>query len=197
MNKLTVEYYFPTVTTKLARYSSDPEDNGCEHCHEFDELVIVEEGHGLHVINGKPMYIQQGDVFFVRGPDFHFYDELGTLKLINILINPMVNFHYLTDITPLLLSLSGQEAARYGWLAPDTRAQCKLIIEKIFASAMQSEDKCALRESCFFNCSLPFCMRNRRRNTATPNISCISFYITFRKTVFRNMTGRYCPSSFT
>lgn len=150
MNKLTVEYYFPTVTTKLALYSSDPEDNGCEHCHEFDELVIVEEGHGLHVINGKPMYIQQGDVFFVRGPDFHFYDELGTLKLINILINPMVNFHYLTDIAPLLLSLSGQDAARYGWLAPDTRAQCKLIIEKIFAPAMQSEEKRALRESCFF-----------------------------------------------
>lgn len=46
-------------------YASDPEDNSREHGHEFAELVIVEEGHGLHVINGRPLYIQQGDVFYV------------------------------------------------------------------------------------------------------------------------------------
>jgi len=150
MNKLSIEYYFPSAFSKLALYSSDPEDNGCEHCHEFDELVIVEEGHGLHVINGKPMYIQQGDVFFVSGADYHFYDELGTLKLINILINPKVNFDYLTGIEPLLHSFAGQDASRYGWLAPETRAQCKLLIEKIFSPALLADEKRALRESCFF-----------------------------------------------
>ena len=150
MNKLSIEYYFPSAFSKLALYSSDPEDNGCEHCHEFDELVIVEEGHGLHVINGKPMYIQQGDVFFVSGADYHFYDELGTLKLINILINPKVNFDYLTGIEPLLHSFAGQDASRYGWLAPETRAQCKVLIDKIFSPALLTDDKRALRESCFF-----------------------------------------------
>ncbi|WP_227551138.1 AraC family ligand binding domain-containing protein, partial [Klebsiella pneumoniae] len=48
------------------------------------------EGHGLHVINGRPLYIQQGDVFYVQPGDVHYYDELGTLKLINVLINPLV-----------------------------------------------------------------------------------------------------------
>ncbi len=67
-------------------YASDPEDNSQEHGHEFAELVIVEEGHGLHVINGRPLYIQQGDVFYVQPGDVHYYDELGTLKLINVLI---------------------------------------------------------------------------------------------------------------
>lgn len=60
---LTVEYYFTHPQDKLGMYASDPEDNSHEHSHEFAELVIVEEGHGLHVINGRPLYIQQGDVF--------------------------------------------------------------------------------------------------------------------------------------
>lgn len=63
MMMLTVEYYFTHPQDKLGMYASDPEDNSHEHSHEFAELVIVEEGHGLHVINGRPLYIQQGDVF--------------------------------------------------------------------------------------------------------------------------------------
>lgn len=63
MMTLTVEYYFAHPQDKLAMYASDPEDNSHEHSHEFAELVIVEHGHGLHVINGRPLYIQQGDVF--------------------------------------------------------------------------------------------------------------------------------------
>ncbi len=63
MNNLTITMYFNADSDKLALYKSDPEDNGCEHTHEFDELVIVEQGHGLHVINGRPLFVQQGDVF--------------------------------------------------------------------------------------------------------------------------------------
>lgn len=63
MEKLRVEAYFPSADEKLSVYSSDPEDNNSEHCHDFNELVIVDSGHGLHVINGKPVFIQEGDVF--------------------------------------------------------------------------------------------------------------------------------------
>ncbi|STW39494.1 HTH-type transcriptional activator RhaS [Klebsiella pneumoniae] len=63
MMTLTVEYYFTHPQDKLGMYASDPEDNSQEHGHEFAELVIVEEGHGLHVINGRPLYIQQGTYF--------------------------------------------------------------------------------------------------------------------------------------
>ncbi|ASG16637.1 helix-turn-helix domain-containing protein [Salmonella enterica subsp. enterica] len=150
MNLLTVDYYFPSVNHKLALYSSDPEDNSSEHCHEFDELVIVEEGHGLHVINDNPLYIQQGDVFYVQAGDHHFYDELGTLKLINILINPHESFHYLQKVEPLLHTFCAREAACYGWLSPDTRMQCRLLIEKIFSLRLADDAKCALREASFF-----------------------------------------------
>ena len=150
MHTLTVEYYFASSENKLAIYASDPEDNNHEHSHEFAELVIVEQGHGLHIINGRPLYIQQGDVFYVKPGDYHFYDELGTLKLINILLNPQVDFIYLRGLDELLDKFSARRAACYGWLAPDTRKHCRDLVEKIFAADMQEAKNNALREATFF-----------------------------------------------
>lgn len=72
MYKLEIEAYFASPEETLSVYSSDPENNNHEHCHEFDELVMVESGHGLHVINGKPHFIQEGDVFSCVGRTFTF-----------------------------------------------------------------------------------------------------------------------------
>ncbi|HHS9777587.1 TPA: helix-turn-helix domain-containing protein [Raoultella ornithinolytica] len=147
---LTVEYYFADPQDKLGMYASDPEDNSHEHSHEFAELVIVDEGHGLHIINGRPLYIQQGDVFYVQPGDVHYYDELGTLKLINILINPEVEFHYLQHLDSLLQTFSSRRASCYGWLAPDARHICKELVGKIFSADGQRGENRALREAAFF-----------------------------------------------
>ena len=78
--RLAAKEYFSSPSDKLAVYNSDPEDNNVEHSHEFDELVIVKSGHGLHVIHNQPLFIKKGDVFFVKKDEYHFYDELGTLQ---------------------------------------------------------------------------------------------------------------------
>ena len=132
MNTLKIDTYFNHKSDKLALYKSNPESNSSEHNHEFDELVIVEHGHGLHVINGKPLFIQQGDVFLVRGHDYHFYDDLGTLKLTNILINPNRHFTLLKNMEELLKPISASDLGSYIWLAPSIRQECNLIIEQLF-----------------------------------------------------------------
>lgn len=114
--RLDIQTYFPSISDKIAIYTSDPEDNNKEHCHEFDELVIVKSGHGLHVINSQPLFIKTGDVFYVKKDEYHFYDELGTLKLINILINPDVDFHFIKNIEPLLSKLTSDSLNDYAWL---------------------------------------------------------------------------------
>lgn len=114
--RLETNEYFSSPSDKLAIYTSDPEDNNKEHCHEFDELVIVKSGHGLHVINSQPLFIKTGDVFYVKKDEYHFYDELGTLKLINILINPDVDFHFIKNIEPLLSKLTSDSLNDYAWL---------------------------------------------------------------------------------
>jgi len=146
MNNLTITMYFNADSDKLALYKSDPEDNGCEHTHEFDELVIVEQGHGLHVINGRPLFVQQGDVFYVRRTDHHFYDELGTLKLINILVNPNVDFNYLSRMESLLERISAGNLSSYVWLPPGIRMECNSLVDQIFNSVQPVEQ----REYLFF-----------------------------------------------
>lgn len=132
MNNLKIATYFKSESDKLALYKSDPEDNSCEHNHEFDELVIVEQGHGLHVINGKPLLIQQGDVFLVRCNDYHFYDDLGTLKLINILINPNQKFAFLNQMEVLLNRISASDLSSYVWLSTSLRKECNSVIDQMF-----------------------------------------------------------------
>lgn len=134
MDKLSVDAYFPSVDEKLSVYTSDPEDNNSEHCHDFNELVIVDSGHGLHVNNGKPVFIQEGDVFFISDNDYHFYDELGTLKLINVLINPHAQFNFLTNTECLLSRFSACKSSHYGWLMPEVKNHCRSLIGQIFTS---------------------------------------------------------------
>lgn len=93
------------------------------------------------ISNRRRIYVQPGDV--------HYYDELGTLKLINVLINPAVAFGYLQQMEGLLQQLSAQRAACYGWLAPETRSYCRELVEKIFSPALRAADNTPLRGSLF------------------------------------------------
>ena len=42
-----------------------------EHHHDFHEIVIVEQGSGIHVFNGQPYTIGGGSVCFIRDHDRH------------------------------------------------------------------------------------------------------------------------------
>lgn len=97
---------------------------------------------GHYIFNRGRFYVQPGDV--------HYYDELGTLKLINVLINPLVEFHYLQQLDTLLQTFSARKAACYGWLAPDTRHTCKELVDKIFSRELRQAGNIALREAAFF-----------------------------------------------
>lgn len=152
MYKLYIDEYFSSNSDQFSVYSSNPEDNDREHTHEFDELVVVENGHGLHVLNGKASYIQEGDVFYVRAGDYHFYDELGTLKLTNILINKEKEFQFLTNIDPLLNGLKNASSEAPSWLEPEHRAGIISLSKKLMPQTAIDESKypAAYFESVFF-----------------------------------------------
>lgn len=58
------------------------------HSHEFLELVYIENGTGIHKINGKRFNIEIGDVFVINPDEIHSYHNTINLKIINILIKP-------------------------------------------------------------------------------------------------------------
>jgi len=166
MHKLCIDDYFIHNNDRFSVYSSDPEDNNHEHCHEFAELVLVESGHGLHVINGKPSYIQEGDIFFVNEGDYHFYDELGTLKITNLLINRRQDFHFLSNTTPLINSINEAAKLQRGWLLPEQRNSCQSLIAQLSHSQQQNTSEMALafKEMIFFQLLMAI-------NQATSDIS--------------------------
>jgi len=61
---------------------------GVPHGHEFEELVVITGGRGVHLVNGRRYEIKRGDVFVVMGNSEHAYPEGQALALINVLFDP-------------------------------------------------------------------------------------------------------------
>lgn len=59
-------------------------DDSEEHCHDFDEIVVVLEGSAIHRINGKRYIISAGDIFFIKSYDMHYFSDINKLYVFNI-----------------------------------------------------------------------------------------------------------------
>ncbi|KYP84916.1 HTH-type transcriptional activator RhaR [Erwinia aphidicola] len=58
------------------------------HVHEFNEIVLVWRGNGLHVMNDRPWLVTCGDIFYVSADDCHSYESVHDLALDNIIYCP-------------------------------------------------------------------------------------------------------------
>jgi AraC-like DNA-binding protein/quercetin dioxygenase-like cupin family protein len=55
------------------------------HCHDFDELVVVLDGHGKHFVGSETYDFGAGDVFVILQGMSHCYPEAKDFSLINII----------------------------------------------------------------------------------------------------------------
>ncbi len=79
-----------------------------EHHHDFYEIVIVEEGAGVHVFNGNPYTLSRGCVCFVRDHDRHLFESTDDLFLTNVLFRAPDAFRfYLVSGTSCLENVMG------------------------------------------------------------------------------------------
>lgn len=84
------------------------------HAHEFEELVLITGGRGLHSIEFESYPIDAGEVFVVLRGMSHHYPETQGLSLINILYDPrrfrvprsdlaaLPGYHALFEVEPRL-----------------------------------------------------------------------------------------------
>ena len=77
--------YFTSAAHPVAVEHRCPQDIFPLHRHDFDEIVIVWRGNGLHIWNGLPYRITYGDVLYVTQQDSHYYQSVDNLELGNIL----------------------------------------------------------------------------------------------------------------
>ena len=60
MLKLHSVDLFPPTDVSVVIDTREPQQTFTEHYHDFYEIVIVEQGHGLHVFNGEPYMLSGG-----------------------------------------------------------------------------------------------------------------------------------------
>jgi len=58
------------------------------HCHDFDEMVLVEKGSGLHITEDGDIPIFRGDIFLIKAGRPHNYENVKNLEIVNMLFVP-------------------------------------------------------------------------------------------------------------
>lgn len=95
------------VSTEQGRRPSHAYDvTEQDHYHDFTELVLVLEGRGTHLLEGRPFPVSAGDVFVIQGQQVHSFRERDGLVLLNV----MYDATRLSLPTGLLRRLPGYSA---------------------------------------------------------------------------------------
>ncbi len=84
--KLKVSDHFPDPNFRLHVIRVSPHHTSQhQHTHDFEELVLILDGHGKHQVGEEVYDISAGDVFVMLGNMSHCYPEASQLSLINLL----------------------------------------------------------------------------------------------------------------
>nr|WP_255581228.1 helix-turn-helix domain-containing protein [Kluyvera sp. EC_51] len=138
------------------------------HGHEFDELVIVRDGSGFHIVNDIVHFICKGDFFLVTKNDTHSYVSTNHLSVINILIRRNHNFHFLQNIDALLQCVKTQLQSRKDrTLTPSELATIEGWSEQIIARNEHDYDALYFSqcEAAFLNVINTLCLCGRQGET--------------------------------
>lgn len=79
---LSSDYFFPGKDFHFGRNLLTEKDGGQYplHGHEdYEEIFLIDKGHGVHLVNGKKRNLEAGDLVFVRRRDRHAFRGEGLL----------------------------------------------------------------------------------------------------------------------
>ena len=65
-------------------YIETPQRPTILHTHNFDELVFVLSGSGMHIVNKDRYPLKRGDVFLIKGDQAHKYEKTKNLHIANL-----------------------------------------------------------------------------------------------------------------
>jgi AraC family L-rhamnose operon regulatory protein RhaS len=74
------------------------EDRFPEHTHDHTEIVLILKGSGRHIVNGRPYFVQPGDVFVFGPHTRHGFRNASGLDVVNIMFRPAVLAGLRSDI---------------------------------------------------------------------------------------------------
>jgi len=79
-------------------HSVFPERSFEPHTHDFTELVVVQHGRAMHVVDDRAYPVSAGDVFVVQPNDVHAYRDMVGLDICSIAFDPELLFDADSDL---------------------------------------------------------------------------------------------------
>lgn len=124
--------YFPSGGLPIAIEPRAPQGAFPEHHHDdFHEIVIVEQGAGIHIFNGEPRPLCGGCVCFVRNHDRHLYENTDKLILTNVLYRGPEAFRFVTGFQHLLPQECEGNYPSHWRIGNRVLAQAKALIDDL------------------------------------------------------------------
>ena len=94
--------YWDSMKLSIVKVTHYTPDAPGKHSHPyFYELVIVREGHAVHLLNDQPAFIQSGNVFLIPPHINHSYEKLGPLSIYNVIFGEEVLPFFQDDLSGL------------------------------------------------------------------------------------------------
>lgn len=123
--------FFPAGGFSIAVEPRSPQGAFPEHHHDFHEIVLVEQGTGIHVFNGQPQTLCGGCVCFIRDHDRHLYEQTDNLHLTNVLYRSPEAFRFLCGLRDLLPQESEGDYPALWRINNTLMAQAKALIAQL------------------------------------------------------------------
>lgn len=142
--------YFISSLNSVTVEKRDSQEIFTTHYHEFDELVIVSAGNGLHIWNDIPYPITCGDIFYINAQDRHCYQSVNNLKLDNVLYRRDL-FSILPAIEFYLPSADAGPSERYWQVNVADLTQLTSLVHQLWLISKKSDRlSIHLAEALFF-----------------------------------------------
>ncbi|RJT44083.1 helix-turn-helix domain-containing protein [Rahnella woolbedingensis] len=129
MKTLKVSDFFQSEHHAFSLFDMNCQSMEDVHEHEFDELVIVRNGSGFHIINDQAEFIHKGDFFIVSAHDVHCYESTNNLSITNILLHTERPFHFISNIGVLTAGIKDYTASMKKRRAGLTDEELAKVIE--------------------------------------------------------------------
>ncbi len=141
--------FFSSGHASVAIEPRAPQSAFPEHDHDFYEIVLVENGSGVHVFNGFPHTLSRGMVCFVRDHDRHLYEHTENLCLTNVLYRSPQAFQFISGLEKLLPQEAGGHYPSHWRINQSVLQQARPLIDQMVKHDDDSIHAIASREVLF------------------------------------------------
>ncbi|XUK73856.1 L-rhamnose operon regulatory protein [Erwinia rhapontici] len=189
--------FFPTGHFPVAIEPRAPQGVFPEHYHDdFHEIVIVEQGAGIHVFNGQSQPLCSGCVCYVRSHDRHLYEQTENLCLTNVLYRGPESFRFLSGLQHLLPQEQDGNYPSHWRIGNKVLAQARQLIEQLEQPPLSDSLACQAEQEMHFMRLLLLLRQGAAPATTIRTVACVVCWTGWRITTVRMWTGKILPTVF-